>query len=82
MAVTLKYRQILRAGIHIAEKVISEVIGEERIEFEFKEDIVFEVGPPYEITDAILALPENLPAKEGETGYGKTIDKLQKPRSL
>ncbi|MGB6595459.1 MAG: hypothetical protein WBE68_28490, partial [Candidatus Nitrosopolaris sp.] len=65
------------AGIHIAEKVISDVI-EKRNEYwkNNQEDTVFEVEPPYEIIDLILAPPENLPANEA--GYGNTIDKLQK----
>jgi hypothetical protein len=67
------------AGIHIAEKVISDVIGEERIELIRDENVVFEVGPPYEITDAILAPSENLPANE-EANYSKTVDRSQKPR--
>ncbi|MGC1930599.1 MAG: hypothetical protein WA667_16645 [Candidatus Nitrosopolaris sp.] len=48
------------AGIHIAEKVISDVIGEERNEYwkNNQEDTVFEVEPPYEIIDLILAPPE------------------------
>ena len=45
-----------------------------------KEAPVFKVGPPYDIADSVLVPPVDLPAKEGETGYGKTIDKLQKPR--
>src|SRR5215469_2964580 len=66
------------AGIHIAEKVISDVIGEERVELIRDESVVFEVGPPYEITDATLAPPENLPANEGEANYSKTVDRSQK----
>src|SRR5215469_9424818 len=67
------------AGIHIAEKVISDVIGEEHIELVRDEDIVFELKPPFEIIDVDLAPPENLSVKGG-ANYGKTIDKLQKPR--
>ena len=67
------------SGIHIAEKVISEVIGEEYIELIRDEDIVYELKPPFEIIDANLAPPENLSAN-GEANYDKTIDKSQKPR--
>jgi 5S rRNA maturation endonuclease (ribonuclease M5) len=67
------------AGIHIAEKVISDVVGEERIELIRDESVVYEVGPPYEITDATLAPSENLPASE-EANYSKTVDRSQKPR--
>jgi hypothetical protein len=69
------------AGIHIAEKVISDVIGEERIELIRDEEIVYKLEPPFEIIDADLAPPENLPTNEGETNYSKTIDQLQKPRN-
>jgi 5S rRNA maturation endonuclease (ribonuclease M5) len=69
------------SGIHIAEKVISDVIGEEEyFDLIRDEKIVFELKPPYEIIDADLAPPENLHAKEEETGYRKTIYKLQKPQ--
>jgi hypothetical protein len=75
------------AGIHIAEKVISDVIGEEYTEFEFEEDkifevkdIVFESSSPFEIIDASLAPPEKLPANVREAKYSKTADKSQEPR--
>jgi hypothetical protein len=67
------------AGIHIAEKVISDLVGEECIVYE--EAPVFEVGPPYDIKDSILAPPKDLPAKEGKASCGETIDKSrQKPQ--
>jgi hypothetical protein len=67
------------AGIHIAEKVISEVIGEER--FIYDASPVFEIVPPYDIADWNSVPPEDLPAEGGKANYDKTIDKSQqKPR--
>ena len=67
------------AGIHIAEKVISDVVGEQR--FVYDETPVFEIGLPYDITDWNSVPPEDLPADEGKANYDKTIDKSQqKPR--
>ena len=54
------------AGIHIAEKVISDVLGEGL--FIHEETPVFEIEPPYDIEDSILAPPKDLPAKEGQAG--------------
>ena len=56
------------AGIHIAEKVISDVIGEERIDYEeaqvfdmrYEEAPVFKVGPPYDLADSVL-VPQQKP---------------------
>ncbi len=63
------------AGIHIAEKVISDVLGEEL--FIYDETPVFKLEPPYDIEDSILPLPKDLPAKEGQAGCSETIDKSQ-----
>jgi hypothetical protein len=54
--------------IHIAEKVISKVVGR---------GCSIEIEPTYDTEDSILPPPKALPTKEGKASCDETIDKLE-----